>query len=276
VLQAGKNELTMEEVLRLHRELIKDMRFVLPSLRLDDVFLGERDYLNDPLPEFIGARPEDLEALCAGMLTANNRMRRDGLDPILQAAGTAFGFIHVHPFQDGNGRVHRCLIHHVLTDRQYTPPGMVFPVSSVMLDRINDYRRVLQAHSAPLMDFTEWRTTPTQNVEVLNDTADLYRYFDCTEAPEFLYSCVERTVNHDLPEEIDYLGRHDEAMAKIREIIDMPDRLAQNLILFIRQNGGKLSKRKREKDFSALTDREVQDLERIVQNVFEGFGDARI
>ena len=83
-------------------------------------------------------------------------------------------------------------------------------------------------------------------------------------------------MNHDLPEEIDYLGRHDEAMAKIREIIDMPDRLAQNLILFIRQNGGKLSKRKREKDFSALTDREVQDLERIVQNVFEGFGDARI
>ena len=192
------------------------------------------------------------------MLAANNRMRDDGLDPILQAAATAFGFIYVHPFQDGNGRVHRCLIHHVLAERKYTPPGMVFPVSSVMLDRIDDYRRTLQAHSAPLMDFIEWRPTAERNVEVLNDTADLYRYFDCTEAAEFLYACVQRTVEHDLPKEIDYLRRHDEAMARIMEMIEMPDRLAQNLILFIRQNDGTLSKRKREKDFSALTDEEVQ------------------
>ena len=38
--------------------------------------------------------------------------------------------IYVHPFQDGNGRMHRCLIHHVLAERKFTPPGMVFPVSS--------------------------------------------------------------------------------------------------------------------------------------------------
>jgi hypothetical protein len=60
-------------------------------------------------------------------------------------------------------------------------------------------------------------------------------------------------------------------MARIMEMIDMPDRLAQNLILFIRQNDGKLSKRKREKDFSALTDEEIHDLEGIVQDVFDGF-----
>ena len=274
VLQAGKNELTLEEIIRLHRVLIEDTRFVFPGLRPDGVFLGERDYLNDPLPGFIGARPDDLDALCAGMLAANNRMRDDGLDPVLQAAATAFGFIYVHPFQDGNGRVHRCLIHHVLTERKYTPPGMVFPVSSVMLDRIDGYRRTLQTHSAPLMDFIEWRPTPEQNVEVLNGSADLYRYFDCTEAAEFLYACVQRTVEYDLPIQIDYLRRHDEAMARIMEMIDMPDRLAQNLILFIRQNGCTLSKRKREKDFSALTDEEVQGLENIIQDVFEGFDDA--
>ena len=271
VLQAGKNALTLEEITRLHSVLIEDRRFVFPGLRPDGVFLGERDHLGDPLPEFIGARPEDLEALCTGMLAANNRMRDDDLDPVLQAAATAFGFIYVHPFQDGNGRVHRCLIHHVMAEREYTPPGMVFPVSSVMLDRISDYRRTLQAHSMPLMDFIEWRPTAEHNVEVRNDTADLYRYFDCTEQAEFLYTCVQRTVEQDLPREIDYLRRHDEAMARIMEMIDMPDRLAQNLILFIRQNDGKLSKRKREKDFSALTVEEVQGLENIVQEAFEGF-----
>lgn len=273
VLQAGKNELTLEEIVRLHSVLIEDTRFVFPGLRPDGVFLGERDHIGDPLPEFIGARPQDLDGLSSGMLVANNRMRDDGLDPILQAAATAFGFIYLHPFQDGNGRVHRCLIHHVLAERKYTPPGMVFPVSSVMLDRIDDYRTTLQAHSGPLMDFIEWRPTAERNVEVLNDTADLYRYFDCTEAAEFLYACVRRTVEHDLPREIDFIRRHDEAMTRIMDRIEMPDRLAQNLILFIRQNNDTLSKRKREKEFSKLTDNEVQSLEKIIQDIFEGFDD---
>jgi len=274
VLQAGMNELTLEEIVRLLVVLIEDTRFIFPGLRPDGVFLGGRDHIGDPLPEFIGARPQDLIDLCVGMLVANNRMRDDELDPILQATATAFGFIYIHPFQDGNGRVHRCLIHHVLAERKYTPPGMVFPVSSVMLDRIDDYRTTLQAHSAPLMDFIEWRPTAARNVEVLNDTADLYRYFDCTEAAEFLYSCVRRTVEHDLPKEIDYLRRNDEAMTRIMETIEMPDRQVQNLILFIRQNEGTLSRSKREKEFSALTDDEVHELEKIIQDVFEGSDDA--
>ena len=274
VLQAGKHALTLDEIIRLHSVLIEDKRFIFPGLRPDGVFLGERDHLGDPLPEFIGARPQDLEDLCAGLLAANNRMRDDGLDPVLQAAATAFGFIYLHPFQDGNGRVHRCLIHHVLAERKYTPPGMVFPVSSVMLDRIDEYRTTLQNHSAPLLDYIEWRPTPERNVEVLNDTADLYRYYDCTQAAEFLYACVLRTVEQDFPREIDYLRRHDEAMARIHEMIEMPDRLVQNLILFIRQNDGTLSKRKREKEFYKLTDEEVRGLESIVQDAFEGFEGA--
>ena len=53
------------------------------------------------------------------------------------------------------------------------------------------------------------------------------------------------------------------------------DRLAQNLILFIRQNGGTLSKRNREKSFfSYLTDDEVHGLESIIQDAFDGFVDT--
>jgi hypothetical protein len=37
-----------------------------------------------------------------------------------------------------------------------------------------------------------------RNVRVLNPTADPYRHFDCTEAAEFLYSCVRRTVARHL------------------------------------------------------------------------------
>jgi len=112
----------------------------------------------------------------------------------------------------------------VLAERKFTPTGMVFPVSSVMLDRIEDYGKALRAHSGPLMPHIDWRPTPNRNVEVLNDTADLYRFFDCTDEAEFLYSCVARTVERDLPEKIDYLRRHDEAMRRIM-IVDRTRKL---------------------------------------------------
>jgi hypothetical protein len=271
VMQAGRHPLTLDELLRLHAILIEDTRFIHAGLRPDGVFLGERDHTGDPLPEFIGARPEDLPTLMQKLIEANDRMRLDGIDPVLQAAATAFGFVYIHPFQDGNGRVHRCIIHHVLAERNFTPPGMVFPVSAVMLDRIDAYRKTLQLHTGPIMPFIDWRPTSDGNVMVLNETADLYRYFDCTESAEFLYECVQRTVNHDLPREIEYLRRHDEAIRKIMDTVEMPDNLAENLVLMILQNNGKLAKRRRQKEFEALTDAEVSALEKIVQDAFEGF-----
>ena len=274
VVQAGKNKLTLDEIVRLQGVLIEDQRFVHVGLRPDDVFLGERDHNQDPLPEFIGARPEDLPELMTGMLEANDRMSVDGVDAVLEAAVTAFGFVYIHPFQDGNGRLHRCLVHHVLAERKYTPTGVVFPVSSVMYGRIDEYRKTLQAHSGPLMNFIEWRPTPQHNVEVLNHTEDLYRYFDATEAAEFLYSCVEHTVEYDLPREIDYLRRHDQALGRIMNTVEMPDRVAENLLMFVRQNKGTLPKRRRTGEFKKLTDAEVSLLEAVVNDAFDDFGDG--
>jgi hypothetical protein len=121
------------------------------------------------------------------------------------------------------------------------------------------------------MPFIEWRATADRNVEVLNPTADLYRYFDCTEEAEFLYACVSRTVEQDLPREIDYLRRHDEATRRIMDVVEMPDRVAENLVLFIRRNGGTLSRKRREGEFQKLRDDEVTLLEGIVNDVFDGF-----
>ena len=87
VMQAGKNPLTLDEILRLQRVLIEDARFVRPGLRPDGVFLGERDHFGDPLPEFIGARPDNLASLMAGLIEANDRMRADGIDRRTEGSG---------------------------------------------------------------------------------------------------------------------------------------------------------------------------------------------
>lgn len=271
ILEAGRKPLSRDEVYRLHGILIADDRFIRIGYRDDGVFLGHRDHFHDPVPEFIGARPDQIEELMDGLYLCNHHLRIHGVDPVVQAAIIAFGFVYIHPLTDGNGRLHRCLIHSVLSDRNFSPRGMVFPVSSVMLERIVEYRDTLQAHSKPLMDAIEWTPTPDHNVEVTNDTSDLYAYFDATEEAEFLYSCVARTVDVDLPREIDYLKRYDVAVREINDLIEMPDRMVSNLILYIRQNDGKLSKGKRKREFDQMTDEEVEVIEQIVNDAFDGY-----
>jgi hypothetical protein len=52
-----------------------------------------------------------------------------------------------------------------------------------------------------------------------------------------------------------WLCRHDEAQQRIIiEKVQMPDRLSQNIIVFIRQNDGKPQTKRREEEFAALTD----------------------
>ncbi len=271
VQQVGKHPLNKEELNRLQSILMGDYRFINTGLRNDFVFLGKRTIDNEALPEFIGARPQDLDDLIDGLTEANSIMGESSLDAVLQAAAIAFGFVYIHPFDDGNGRLHRCLIHHTLAEKKFSPSGLVFPVSSVMLKWIDQYRTVLQSHSSPLMNFIQWVSTMRGNVEVRNDTADLYRYFDCTDAAEFLYRCVEETVEKDVPQEIDYLKRHDKAMQQIMDTVEMPNRMAENFIMFMRQNDWKPPKKRRRDEFGKLIDEEVEKLQAIVQAAFDGF-----
>ena len=124
------------------------------------------------------------------------------------------------------------------------------------------------------MPFIDWRATPERNVEVLNDTGDLYRYFDATDVAEFLYACVQRTIKTDLPKEIAYLRAHDDAERNIMNRVEMPDRLAKDFIMFVRQNEGHLSKARRTGAFAKLTDAEVTELEEIVQIAFADYASA--
>jgi Fic family protein len=73
----------------------------------------------------------------------------------LAAALISFGFVFIHPFVDGNGRLHRYLIHHVLAKKNFSEQGIIFPVSAAMLNQINDYRICLESFSKPLLEFIE-------------------------------------------------------------------------------------------------------------------------
>jgi hypothetical protein len=50
----------------------------------------------------------------------------------------------------------------------------------------------------------------------------------------------------------------------------MPDGMIDLLIRFLDQNNGRLSKRARDKEFSRLTEAEVQTIERKYADIFHG------
>jgi hypothetical protein len=266
--EAGKQPLDLDELLRLQRIVIGDARFVRLGLRTEGGFVGTHDRdTGVAIPDHISARPEDLQALTDGLIAFDRRAALQ-LDPVIAAAILAFGFVYIHPFEDGNGRLHRYLIHHVLAERGFNPQGLVFPISAAILERIDDYRRVLEDYSDRLLPCIDWRPTETGNVAVTNDTGDFYRFFDATAQAEFLYSCVERTIEKDLPEEAEFLRRHDQFRSRLGLIADMPAHLSDLLFRFLHQNAGKLSRRAQQKEFAALTEEEVRRVEEIYGELF--------
>ncbi len=56
-------------------------------------------------------------------------------------------------------------------------------------------------------------------------------------------------------------------------LVEMPDRMTENLVRLIRLNEGKLGRKRREGEFEKLTDEEVVSIEAIVREAFEEFMD---
>lgn len=269
IAEAGKHELSHKEFLRLQEIIISDFRFTHFGYRKEGGFIGEHERsTGTPIPDHISARPEDLYSLLEGLIATNHLFKESAFNAVLAAAVIAFGFVFIHPFEDGNGRIHRYLFHHVLSEKKFIPKGMIFPVSSVILQKINQYREVLESYSRPRLKLIKWQSTPRGNVQVLNDTINLYRYFDATEQALFLFECVKETIENTLPEEIRYLKKYDEMKRFINSCLEMPNKLVDLLIRFLNQEHGQLSKRAREKEFSTLTESEIKTLESKYAEIF--------
>ena len=268
--QAGSKTLSKDELLRLQQIVIENQRFTNMGFRTEGGFVGEYDRSSgEPIPDHISARWQDLDILIKGLLETDALLEISQFHPVLTAANIAFGFVFIHPFSDGNGRIHRYLIHHILSKQNFTPQGIIFPVSAAILERIDDYRKVLEEYSHPVLDFIEWEKTRDNNVKVLNDTSDYYKYFDATRQTEFLFDCVNKTIETIIPQEVSYLKKYDEFKSWLDDKFEMPDKLVSLLVRFLEQNNGDLSNRARTKELAMLTNDEIKLIEEQFQSVFQ-------
>lgn len=259
VAQAGIQSLSLEEIIRLQQLVLPTKNKVTMGIRKKaGGFIGEFDRDTAmPIPEHISAKWEDLDSLLKGLITTSDKLNNATIDAVIAAAIVAFGFVFIHPLFDGNGRIHRYLIHHILARKKFSPPGMIFPVSASIHEHLDKYKQVLESYSGSLLEYIEWETNQERELVVTNETADYYRYFNATQVAEYLYSCVEDTITNIIPYEIKLLQRYDEFKEQLEEELGLPDNQIKLLWTFLLQNEGNLSKRKREKFFSILEDEEV-------------------
>lgn len=271
VAQAGRHPIGAEELERLQRIVLEGNTSVKLGLRMEEGFIGQRDRsTHEPIPSHISARAEDVPRLVEGLAAYGNATSGQ-MPPIVVAATMSFGFVFIHPFVDGNGRLHRYLIHHVLAQTGFSPRGLVFPVSSVMAEEIDAYRTALEAYSARVLPLIKWQPTADGNVSIENDTADLYRYFDATAQTEFLAHCVIRTIEHDLPGEVRYLEAHDRFKASVKRAMDIEDSMEELAFSFLQKGSGSFSKRARTRELAELGADRLDLLEELYRRAFASY-----
>lgn len=255
-----------ESFIELQNQIV-DSRFAAADWRDLQNYVGQtmRDYSEQV--HFVCPKPKDVPGLMDGWMRMVERLQDSSVDAICAAAAMSFGFVFIHPFEDGNGRIHRFLIHHELARSEFAPLRLVFPVSAVMLRERADYDRVLESYSKTILPFVDYDLDAPGEMTVNNRTAHLYRYWDATRFAEFLYFCVAETIRRDLREELGFLQIFDRALQAVMEIVDMPDRRASLLVRMILQNRGELSKNKREREFPQLTDEEIVRIENAIKKL---------
>ena len=227
---------------------------------------------NREVVDFVPPRPEDVLSLMNGLCACSVRIRaataREKIDPVVHAAAIAFGFDFIHPFMDGNGRLHRYLIHEELSALDFTPKGIVLPISAFILAHVDQYVTVLELFSKPRLVRTEF-DPQLQNIPARGNDPVYFRFFDATAQAMFLYRALERTVTHDLRDEINYLIGLDRARAALRDQIDWPGQSLDLFINLVRQNGGDLSRTKRRSQFDWMKDDEIARFTPMVNEAFE-------
>ena len=247
---------------------IVDHRFRDADYRQTQNFVGETVAWQSERVHYACPRPEDLGDLMEGLIAAHLRMESGSASAVVHAAVISYGFVFLHPFEDGNGRIHRFLIHNILARRDFTPSGVIVPVSAAMLENSVDYDSSLKAFSAKLMPLVDYTLDEEGQMTVHNDTAIWYQYIDMTYQAEALFRFLTQAIETEFADELAFLSNYDAVKRSIKEIVDMPDRQIDLFIRFCLQNNGRLSNRKRSSHFDSLTNEEISEMEQAIQSAY--------
>ena len=168
------------------------------------------------------------------------------IDPIVLASVISFGFVFVHPFMDGNGRLSRFLFHQILCKTGALENGLILPVSTVLHQNEVDYVETLKKYSSSIPQFWEIVEVGDDVLEfTFHGHSAIYRYWDATPACEFLAECAEAAIERHLMDETVYLDRYDRIYRMIDNEFDVPAKDLSLLVRLCLEQKGRISNKRR-------------------------------
>ncbi|AJY42025.1 Fic family protein [Burkholderia humptydooensis] len=261
---AGEEKLVTENwLVELQNVIVRDVFSQEASYRTKQNWLVD----GTQRVTFFPPPPEDLRRVMAGWERFVNEVGLRCPEPLVRAACAAFGFVYLHPFLDGNGRIHRFLIHHVLNGSRRLRGGAIVPVSAVILRHEEDYANVLKGFSVPTTQLWNYFIGDPDPVVTRHPGSRPYRFFDASHEVHFLHAMLVEAVRTELPKELSWLGGYDEAFRQLDAEFDLPQSDLSALIRMVKSNGGKLSANKR-KQYFHLPDEVIARIEEVVRESF--------
>jgi hypothetical protein len=259
------NAASKAELISLQNAIVEP-RYAAADWRNIQNYVGETVSGYRERVHFVCPRPGDVPNLMQAWANAGNRLIKDKSDPVIAATLVAVGFVFIHPFEDGNGRLHRFLVHNVLARTGFSPDDVILPVSASIVRDMKAYDTALETFSKPLLSLIDWSFDEEERRVIVNgDTANHYRYFDATRLAEYLYDRVADSVRKDLAEELDFLSCYERAYRGVRNVVDMPNKKISLFVRMAMTNGGALPKSRRNM-FEEITDDEIARMEEAVRN----------
>ena len=219
---------------------------------------------------YVPPSPELLAELMPVFMEMANGLLRE-IDPIIAASVASFGFVFLHPFMDGNGRLSRFLFHHALCQSGRLEKGLLLPVSVAMKRQEADYLKALQTFSVPARKL--WKVTWIDDDRFefkFNGTDSVYRFWDATPCVEFGYRMAEQALDIDLRQETEFLARFDRIASTLNDEFDVRSNDQHLLIISALQNGGKISNNRRKKLADRVPEEVFDFVERLAQDELAG------
>jgi len=202
------------------------------------------------------------------MAFANHAPRH--IDPIVAASVASFGFVFIHPFMDGNGRLSRFLFHQALCRSGKLERGLMLPVSVAMKRNEEDYLSVLQRYSRPAREHWSVRWIDEGRYDfTFNGDASIYQYWDATACAEFGYRMAEQALEVELRQETEFLSRYDMLIRQADERFDVRGSDLATLVMMCLDNGGTVSKNRRKQFHGRVPEGLFDFLEEAARRVLD-------
>lgn len=241
-----EDPLSPDALLTLQKAVLGE-RALRVGIRQSPVFVGENSF-RAQIVHYIAPDEESVPEMLTALALYEAKTR--GAYPVVRAAAVSFAFVYLHPLADGNGRVHRFLINHLLAVDKAVPANLIVPVSATIAGSAQgraDYDVTLELFSKPFMrlyadayHFSGRRVCPDgveTNFEFIRikDAQHAWRYLDLSGHVRYLSKVLRQTIEHEMADEAQLLRQYDQALAALKAVVEMPDADADRIIRSLKQ-----------------------------------------